>query len=65
MIKMIQKILSNTLDTIFSFHEFSDTCINQKLINFLYELLVNNCLYKEEKNTFFNSGNEEHIECGF
>ena len=52
--KTYQKILSNTLDTIFSFHEFSDTCINPKLINFMYELLVNNCLYKEEKNTFFN-----------
>ena len=52
--KTYQKILSNTLDTIFSFHEFSDTCINPKLINFIYELLVNNCLYKEEKNTFFN-----------
>ena len=52
--KTYQKILSNTLDTIFSFHEFSDTCINPNLINFMYELLVNNCLYKEEKNTFFN-----------
>ena len=52
--KTYQKILSKTLDTIFSFHEFSERCINSNLINFMYELLVNNCLYPEEKNTFFN-----------
>ena len=49
-----QNILSKTIDTVFSFHEFSDTCINQNLINFLYELLVNNCLYEQEKESFFN-----------
>ena len=49
-----QKILSKTIDNIFSFHEFGNLCINQNLINFLYEFLVSNCLYEKEKETFFN-----------
>ena len=48
-----QKILSKTIDTIFSFHEFANIYIDQNLINFLYEFLVNNCLYEKEKETFF------------
>ena len=49
-----QKMLSKTIDTFFSFHEFGNIYINQNLINFLYEFLVNNCLYEKEKETFFN-----------
>ena len=49
-----QKILSKTIDTIFSFHEFGNIYMNPNLINFLYEFLVDNCLYEKEKETFFN-----------
>jgi len=49
-----QKIVSKTIDTIFSFHEFGNIYMNPNLINFLYEFLVDNSLYEKEKETFFN-----------
>ena len=47
-------ILKKIIDNIFSFHEFGNNYIKQNLLDFLFNLLVENCIYIEEKEIFFN-----------
>ena len=47
-------ILSKIIDTIFSFHEMGNIYIKKDLIDFLYKLLVENCLYNNEREIFFD-----------
>ena len=47
-------ILNKIINAIFSVHEFGNIYIKRDLIEFLFNFLVNNCLYYGEKDIFFN-----------
>ena len=48
------RILIKTIDTIFNFHEFGNIYIKKDLLDFLYYLLVENAIYDEEKEIYFD-----------
>ena len=49
-----QRFLKKIINAIYSIHEMSNNYIKRDLIEFLFNFLVNNCLYNGEKDIFFN-----------
>ena len=49
-----EKILTDTLDSISSFHEFGNNYIKRDLLDFLFKLLIDNSLFYGEYIIFFN-----------
>ena len=49
-----RNILIKIIDNIFSFHDYGNNYIKQNILDFLFNILVENCIYEEEKEIFFN-----------
>ena len=52
--KTYKKILTQIIDSILSFHEKGNIHIKRDIFDFLYKLLVENCVHNDEKEIFFN-----------
>ena len=52
--KVYKSILMQIIDSIFSFHEKGNNFIKKDIFDFLYKLLVENCVHNDEREIFYD-----------